>query len=98
MAPVTDGGKGEPAPGWVRAPVKEYLRYTVGRVIPWSGCAPAEPAAVWPGRRRIAPGREQARESASKRSRKGAAAVNREGWPRPGGPGKGEKPPRVVRG
>jgi hypothetical protein len=33
--------------------VKMAFRHTVGRVIPWSGCVPAEPASVSPGERTI---------------------------------------------
>jgi hypothetical protein len=29
------------------------FRHTVGRVIPRSGCSPAEPASVWPGGAKI---------------------------------------------
>lgn len=54
MALVSDGGKRAPIHlrGW--GPLLGFHRHTVGRVIPWSGCVPAEPASVSPSKESLA--------------------------------------------
>jgi hypothetical protein len=48
IAPASDGGKKVPERRSFRD--QEPHRLAVVRAIPWSGCVPAEPASVSPGR------------------------------------------------
>jgi len=51
---VSDGEKRSPATEVVEDRWYGAHRATVGRVIPWSGCVPAEPASVSPGAESVA--------------------------------------------
>src|SRR5215211_1436459 len=49
MTGVSERGAHSPEAGDASLGAKMAFRRTVGRVIPWSGCVPAEPASVSPG-------------------------------------------------
>ena len=51
---MSDGGKRSPATEVTEDRWCGAHRATVGRVIPWSGCVPAEPASVSPGEESVA--------------------------------------------
>ena len=51
---MSDGEKRSPATEVVEDRCGAAHRATVGRVIPWSGCVPAEPASVSPGAESVA--------------------------------------------
>jgi hypothetical protein len=61
-----------------------------------AGCAPAEPASVWPGAGRIP--REAEQEQGQGEATPMWTRIKEEEWWRQAKPGKGEKKPRVVRG
>jgi hypothetical protein len=75
-----------------------YLRYTLDRVIPWSGCAPAEPASVSPGSRSIAPIMDNARRLKDPMSKIPAPALKYERQLQRGNPGKEKWSLRFVLG
>ena len=62
IARVSDGGKRSPATEVTEDRFCGAHRATVGRVIPWSGCVPAEPASVSPGETSVT-GNDSARQA-----------------------------------